>query len=184
MKILWCDTETSGLDPNKNAIIQIACIIDTPKGTREWTSYIKPWPGAVIEDEALAVNGKTREELEAFPDHRAVFAEFLSVLGEHVAKYDPSDKFCFRAYNASFDMSFVHAWARACSEKYLMSFIRWPEQCCAQAISLRHHDRWAALKSRKLAAVAAEFGVQLPENLHDAMADIRLTKELWEKAHA
>lgn len=182
MKQLWTDTETSGTDPNKHAIIQIACIVDTPKGLTEWSSFIKPWPGAVIEDQALAVNGITREQIETFPDHKAVFAEFLAIMAQHVEKFDTRDKFWFKAYNASFDMGFIHAWARACGEKYLMSFIRWPEQCVAQAISLQYPDRWAALKSRKLAAVAVEFGIELPENLHDAMADIRLTKQLWEVA--
>lgn len=183
MKTIWCDVETSGLDPNRNSIVQIALIIEARGLTLEWSSYMRPWPGAEIEDQALAVNGLSREQVQSFPSHLSVFSEFVAVMEKFVDKFDRRDKFWFRAYNASFDMSFVHAWARACGEKYLMSFIRWPEQCVAQAISIKHPDRWARLQSRKLGAVCQEFGVALGENAHDALADVRATKALWEAAY-
>lgn len=181
MKKLWVDTETTGLDPERNAIIQIAVIIETPDAEVQWEAKMRPWDGAEVEDGALKVNHSSREEIAAFPDPRAVYAEFTALLGDHVAKFDRADKFWFWGFNSGFDFQFLHSWAKACGDKYLMSWMHWPPLCVAQEIARRFPDRWASFPSRKLGAVACACDVTPPENLHDAMADIVLTRELWRK---
>ena len=66
-KILWVDTETTGTDPGKNGIIQLAGVLEI--NGHEISSFdlkIRPFAEDVIEDTALAVNGFTREELAGF----------------------------------------------------------------------------------------------------------------------
>ena len=66
-KILWVDTETTGTDPGKNGIIQLAGVLEI--NGHEISSFdykIRPFADDVIEDTALAVNGFTREELAGF----------------------------------------------------------------------------------------------------------------------
>ena len=182
MKNLWLDSETTGTDPNRNAIIQLAVIIDTPKGERLWESKMRPWDGAEIEDDALRISGNTREQIMDYPDPKSVYAEFLSVMGDYVEKFNKKDKFWFRGFNAGFDFQFVHSWARFCADKYLMSWFYWPPLCLAQEVARMYPDLWASLPARKLGNIAAAFDVVLPENLHDAMADITLTRDIWRKA--
>lgn len=181
MKTLWLDCETTGLDPRKNAVVQVAMILEGPWGERTWQSNIAPHPEAVIEEEALKISGRDLDAIRDYPNHREVFAEFIGMLGECVDKYDRGDKFYLRGYNSSFDWDFIHTWARESGEKYLMSYMHWPPLCVAQAIANKHPNRWAGLKSRKLGALAAEFGVQVHGELHDALTDVEVTRQLWRK---
>ena len=72
-KILWVDTETTGTDPGKNGIIQLAGVLEiNGHETTRFDFKIRPFADDVIEDTALAVNGFTREELAGFmPPHDA-----------------------------------------------------------------------------------------------------------------
>ena len=184
MKKLWFDAETTGVDPMRHAIIQMAVIVETPQAEVVWETKMRPWDGAEIEDSALAVNGRTREEIMEWPDPKAAYAEFLALMADHVDKFDKADKFWFWGYNSSFDFQFTHALAKVCRDQYLMSWFQWPPLCVAQELARRFPDRWAAIKPRKLINIAHAFGVQAPENLHDAKADILLTREIWRKACA
>ena len=149
MKRLWMDTETTGVDPFRHAIIQVAVIIETPKGEVTWEAKMRPWDGAVIEDEALAINGRTREEIMVWPDPKAVYAEFLSVLGCHCDKFDRRDKFWLHGFNVTFDAQFLHQLAKVCGDKYLMSWMYWPPLCVAQEVARRHPERWRAGAGRR-----------------------------------
>ena len=56
------DVEMSGVNPNKNSIVSIGAIdFDTP--VRRFYEECRVWDGAHISDEALAVNGYTKEQL-------------------------------------------------------------------------------------------------------------------------
>jgi DNA polymerase III epsilon subunit-like protein len=60
--MLVVDCEMSGLDPQKNSIVSIGAIdFDTP--SRQLYEECRVWNGAHIEEEALAVNGFTKEEI-------------------------------------------------------------------------------------------------------------------------
>ncbi|MGC9602550.1 MAG: 3'-5' exonuclease [Minisyncoccia bacterium] len=60
--MLVVDCEMSGLDPQKNSIVSIGAI-DFSNPTRQLYEECRVWDGAHIEDEALTVNGFTREEI-------------------------------------------------------------------------------------------------------------------------
>lgn len=60
--MLVVDCEMSGLDPQKNSIVSIGAIdFDNPK--RQLYEECRVWEGAHIEDEALEVNGFTKEQI-------------------------------------------------------------------------------------------------------------------------
>jgi DNA polymerase III epsilon subunit-like protein len=56
------DVETSGLDPEKASILSIGAI-DIDERTNQFYEECRVWDGAQISDEALAVNGFTREQI-------------------------------------------------------------------------------------------------------------------------
>lgn len=182
MKKLWLDLETTGTDPNKHSAIQLAVIVETPKAEVVWEAKMRPWDGAIIEEEALVINGRTREEIMTWPEPKAVYAELLALLGDHADKFNRADKFWFWGFNSGFDFQFMHSLAGKCGDKYLMSWLQWPPLCVAQELARRFPDKWAAIRPRKLVNIAQAFGVEVPENLHDAKADILLTREIWRKA--
>lgn len=56
------DVEMSGVNPDKNSIVSIGAIdFDTPE--RRFYGECRVWEGAHITDEALVVNGYTKEEI-------------------------------------------------------------------------------------------------------------------------
>lgn len=60
--MLVLDCEMSGLEPDKHSIVSVGAIdLDHPE--RQLYEECRIWDGAKIEDEALAVNGFTREQI-------------------------------------------------------------------------------------------------------------------------
>ncbi len=60
--MLVVDCEMSGLDPQKNSIVSIGAI-DFADPSRQLYEECRVWEGAHIEEEALEVNGFTREQI-------------------------------------------------------------------------------------------------------------------------
>src|SRR5690606_38190128 len=71
---------------------------------------VRPNPAATIEDEALEITGKTREEIEGYPDMKLVYIQISEILSKYVDKYKKTDKFHLLGFNnASFDNQFFRA---------------------------------------------------------------------------
>ena len=61
--MLVTDCEMTGLEPTLHSIVSVGCVdLDNP--TRQLYEECRMWDGAKVEDEALAVNGFTREQVE------------------------------------------------------------------------------------------------------------------------
>ena len=180
MKQLWIDTETTGTDPQKHAVVQIAGIIVRPD--REDCTFnltLRPFDGDAIEDAALAVTGLTREQVASYPDPLAVKKGLEEIFAVDVSKFDRSDKFVMFGYNALFDYNFLHRlWAK-CGDKYFGSWVHFPPvdvmNLAAHFLAEERHKH----ANFKLATVAASFGITPEGDLHDALTDIRLTRALY-----
>ena len=76
------DLELSGVNPNVHSILSIGAV-DFSNPSRQFYAECKPWVGAKIEDEALAINGYSREELSDKPKtDEEIVKEFLSWTNE------------------------------------------------------------------------------------------------------
>lgn len=61
--MLVTDCEMTGLEPTQHSIVSVGCVdLDNP--ARQLYEECRMWDGAKVEDEALAVNGFTREQVE------------------------------------------------------------------------------------------------------------------------
>ncbi|MEI6480047.1 MAG: 3'-5' exonuclease [bacterium] len=56
------DVETTGVDPDRHSIVSIGAV-DFLHPERRFYEECRIWDGAIISDEALAINGYTREEV-------------------------------------------------------------------------------------------------------------------------
>ncbi|MBN9495600.1 MAG: DNA polymerase III subunit epsilon [Alphaproteobacteria bacterium] len=112
MREIVLDTETTGLDPSKNRIVEIGAIElmnHVPTG-RHFHKYINPEMD--IPAEATNVHGITNERVAKEPVFAEIAAEFIEFAGD--AK--------FVIHNAEFDMGFLNAeFARLGFEKMPMS---------------------------------------------------------------
>jgi DNA polymerase III subunit epsilon len=184
-KLVWVDTESGGLTPGRHALLQVAMIVEIDGkivGEHDWRMC--PPLGREVTDEALAVNGMTRQGLLDLPRPNEVKGEIDFFLSHFVDKYDRSDKLTIAGYNvAAFDIPFLRDYWELCDDKYFGSwFTNYPldvmQACCIlRHYRLLHMDR---LGNLKLATVCEDFDVRL-DTAHDALADIRATRELWGK---
>lgn len=181
-KKLYIDLETTGLDPQMNGIIQIAGIIEPGEEVMpvEFDFDVRPFREDLISDEALAVSGKTLMQVMNYPEAKGVHKQLTTLLGKYVDRYDASDKFLLCGYNAGFDASFLRAWMTKCGNKYYGSYFLVPP------IDIMTIAGWVLAEERhemenfKLATVAKYLKLTVPEDMHNAMTDIRLTREVEE----
>lgn len=180
-KILWLDEETTGLDPNKHTIVQMAGIIEIDYQVVErFNFYCNPLDKEISQD-ALSLTRKTEEQLRAYPHPDEAYKALFKILGKYCAKFDKADKFYVGGFNAKFDIDFLHVWCQERGEKYLGSFLAAstldPMHLIAVCDYLGLTD-CSELPNRKLVTLCKHFGIKLDENAHDAAYDIEATREL------
>lgn len=181
MKRIYIDVETTGIPFPECGLIQLAGAIEIPGAKPRFFQYrIKPFPGDVIEAEALEVNGITREELETFPAPGNVYKDFINLLGTHVDRYDRADKFHFIGYNAMFDSDHLRAWFEKNDDTYFGSWFYFPPIDVMNMAAVHLMNRRAEMKDFKLLTVAKELGLAVDETkAHDARYDIALTRKMF-----
>jgi len=183
MKILYLDTETAGLDPKRNPAIQLSGIIEIDgKVVKEFDYKIRhdmSKPNCIIDDKALEINKITREELtdpsrlEPIEAYKKLKSQFLT----YVDRYDKSDKMYLCGQNVHFDYGFLLELWKSQGDDYLGSFIHHNK---IDLIALTAAMRLAGkivIPNMKLATLCEYFG--LPAQTHDAMDDIRRTREIF-----
>lgn len=100
MREIIFDTETTGLDPREDRIIELGCIelVNRFPTGRTFHHYIDP-QGRQIDAEAQAVHGITAEHLVGKPCFHEIAGDFLAFI----------DGAKLVAHNAGFDISFINA---------------------------------------------------------------------------
>ncbi len=98
------DVEGSGLIATKNSILSIGAV-DLDEPTNQFYDECRVWDGAVIEDQALAINGFTREEIT--DPSRKSEAELIA--GFVAWATDRPTYRVLAAQNPSYDLEFVQA---------------------------------------------------------------------------
>lgn len=180
MKIIYLDTETTGLDCKLNDIIQLSGMIEIDGEIKEEFDYkIRPREGSEISEEALEIHGMNREMLMSFPDQRVIYLNFCDLLSKYCNKFDKSDKFHLAGYNVRFDLDFLKSFFEKQGDSYFGS---WFNYKCIDPMPLLHFMEYAgyvSLDNYKLENVCFHYGIEI--KAHDAMSDIKATKELIEK---
>jgi DNA polymerase-3 subunit epsilon len=177
-KTFWFDTETTGLDKDKAAIVTLAYIIEYDgQAQAHGVLPMAPHAGAEISDAALKVNGFKREEIQTFQTPNEAYLKLLRILGRHVNKYDKLDKLVMAGYNVGFDEGFLRALFTRLGDQYYGS---WFYSTCFDVRSkvaeyLCHNQ--LILPNFKLESVCSAFNIHF--GAHDAMEDIRATRDLY-----
>jgi DNA polymerase III epsilon subunit-like protein len=187
VKLLIVDTETSGLDPGKNGMLQLAALLCIKSEVHEFSAFMNPGKSVVYEPEALAVNGLSLDSIGKAEPDVTVYRGFAEWLSRFVDRYDFSDKTVMAGYGVAFDDSFLRSLAMKSGDKYLGSY-RWNDliEIRSLAIMLLHEQRHS-MPNFKLTTVAetiggcsvnlilTSMGVQLGRP-HDALTDCYLAK--------
>lgn len=107
MRAIYYDTETTGVRPDKDRIIEIAAY--DPEGNRQFVELVNP--GCLIPLEATAIHNITNEMVKEAATFREVGRRFMEFCGE--------DAVLIAHNNDAFDLQFLKA-------EGLRSDIEWP----------------------------------------------------------
>lgn len=182
MKNIFIDVETTGVNPYKHGIIQLSAIATSGTITETFSSHMNTYHGDEIDDKALEVNHIKLEQLETFPSPMEARHDFLEFLGGFVDKFNKHDKLVFIGYNCmSFDYPFLRRWFEKAGDKFFGSWFWWPSVDVA-VLAMANCKNRHEYPDFKLATVCKMNGLDWDEvQAHDALYDVRKTKELYEK---
>lgn len=182
MKLFFVDTETTGIDPRKHGIIQIGALIEIDGETKEELDFkIQPFVTDVTEEEALKIHNISQETIETYTPPRQIYRQLIAIMDKYVDRFDKQDKFHFIGYNARFDSDMLREWFKKCGDVYFGSWFFFPPIDVMNLAAFQCMEKRATLENFKLETVVNKgFGLKLEEtSLHDALADIRLTRKLF-----
>ena len=156
------DTETTGLDPDKDSIVELGAVV-FEKGvpTASFQSYVDP--GKSIPPEVSALNHITDDMLQAAPMEKDVYPEFMKFLGDAVL-----GKTVICGHVAAFDLSFLCRTLERLGIEACFRFVD-TRQLATQIPELEHHS---------LAAVAEYFNVP-HEHAHQAKEDALTSGQIF-----
>jgi len=185
-KYIFVDTETTGVNPKENGIIQLGGIIAYEENgalaeMERFNYFIRPSEQNIIESRALEVNNLSNEQLMSFPAAIEVYKEFIGVLSKYVDKYNRNDKFQFVAYNARFDFDFIREWFTNLGDPYFGSWFYFPPLDVMNMAAFLLQKERHKMENFKLGTVAEYLGLKPEGALHDAFIDILLTKAVFDK---
>ena len=181
MRILVFDTETSGLDPQWNVILQLSYqIVDSDSwATIKTVNHYFAWPEnkARVTQEAINVNGLTEEILAA-----KQLSNRKTALEEFVADRDSCDLLV--AHNLEFDKKFIIASCREEGVKFANS--GWSQSYDTMKRMTNYcqipKDWGSGFKWPKLTELADCLGIDYSNiSLHDSSGDVELTKRCFEQ---
>ncbi len=199
-KILFFDCETTGLDPNRNGLIQLAMIMDIDGETvDELQVNMKPFPDDVFQDKE-GNQGTTKakdmlriivpdtletptgikiNELSNYLPPQVALGQINAFLQRHISKFDKADKAYIGGYNVPFDIAFLSKFYEKCGDKYLGSYINWKQLDVRSMIYMLDYEGSLRLDNYRLETACNHYGIEL--EAHNPLSDIRATREIFYK---
>lgn len=180
MKKLYIDTETTGLDPKENDIIQIAIIIEIDGEIKETTEMkCAPFNPANITDSALEIQGISKEQILKRNPPEMIYNRLIKIFEKYIDRYDKTDKFIVLGQKVRFDIDFLKEFFLKNNDKYLGAYINWIPVDLLYIMRFLQYYGIVEIENLKLETMAKYFSVDL--DAHDALNDIIATKEMLDK---
>lgn len=200
-KIVWFDTETTGLDPNKHGMIQLAMLMDIDgELVDEVQINIEPFCNDMMligiadianipQDiswkeskdsyaDAFTPTGITFSDIAKFINPQVAISKINAFLQKHIFKFDKVDKAYVGGYNVPFDIAFLSNFYKKCGDNYLGSYINWKQiDVRSMLYLLDYKGTVKQIENYKLATVCAEYRIEL--DAHNPLSDIKATREIF-----
>ena len=152
------DCETTGLNADRDALLQIAAVAVTPQGARSWSTLVDP--GCPVGLTVARLTGITPDRLVGAPPPGSALAAFRDFVGE----------LPLVAHNAAFDLGFVSAGLR----RHHLPPLQAPVYDTLELARLVD----PAAGSHRLGDLTRSRGIEL-DQAHDALADARAAAALF-----
>lgn len=184
MRIIFIDTETTGLNSQKHDIIQLAgLVVENGKVIDSFNYKCQPVNWKDISPQALQVNNTTFEQLRSYASPKDAFKQFHEVLNKY---YNPREKFLIAGQNVKkFDWRFVVSfWEKHKSptDKDFQYFF--DNRSSLDLMDLSKPMKVNGIlevENIKLGTIVEALNIKIEGNLHDALTDITVTYKSFYK---
>lgn len=187
MKFLWCDIETTGLNPENAAPFQIAFIFVHDKvidGKRQHDEaerifYLNPFDieGIEYSEDAGKIHGYSKAVIESFEPSKTMVPKIVECLNDFL-NFKENEKMFFCGYNSNvFDFGHLESLFNHYGFNFSAYFNEQKLDVFEQVKKAGKMKVLPYLENRKLVTVAKHLNVDL-SNAHDAMGDIKATREV------
>lgn len=179
---IFYDVETTGENPRKHSIHQIAGLVEVDDMVQEkFNIYSRPHPNAILEPAALNVSGVTEEQILSYPSMTDAKNNFCRILAKYIDKYDKNQKAYLVGFNnRGFDDRFLRMWFTLCDDQFFGSWF-WSDSRDTLVLASEYlESRRTSMPNFQLHTVAETLGIPVEKSkLHDARYDVELTRQIY-----
>ena len=184
-KLLWFDTETGGTNEKTDALIQLSAIIEIDDiVVEEINLKMRPIDGKLVNDEAIRVHGITTEMINGYQSPIAAHREFESFLSRYNELPNKTNRYIMAGYNPDFDCRFLNQWYQDITggPYDYWKHLQFSPIDVLPVLRAMRYEGIIKIPDTKLETVCKYFGIEI--KAHDAMSDIRATRELTKKVYS
>ena len=178
MNVIWCDTETTGIEVEDAGAFQISILFEQDeKIIEEKTWQLNPLNEKIkYGKEAGKIHGVSEKEIKNYSPADEVIPLIVEFLSTKISSSCNGNKLTFAGYNCNFDYKHIEALFKRCGYKMEDYFDeQYDVYELVKEASKQGVIPW--LKNLKLKTLCEHFGITL-NKAHNAMEDIRATREL------
>lgn len=182
--VIFYDLETTGLDPRKHSIHQLAGFVQV-NGVKveEFNILMRPHPKALIDPAALEKCNVTEKQIREYPNsQKDGYKKFVKMVSQYVDRFKKPSKAWLAGYNiARFDNEFLLKLFEINKDVYMFAYF-FPDCWDVFVLaSIYLKDKRKYMKNFKLETVAEALGIQVDKSqTHNAMYDVYLTHQVFE----
>jgi len=164
--LAFIDTETTGLDPRAQEVLEVAVLLERPDGTLdEWCTKVRPQSLKTAETKALEINGYL-----AHPEKWDSAPSFAEIAPELVRRLDDA---VLVGHNVGFDLDFLQEALIRCGNKARLPYHKLDTVTLAYVKLVPQ-----GLTSLSLDSIRNFLGWS-KENAHTALVDARDCRRLY-----
>lgn len=184
MKRFFLDFETTGVNTKECAIHQASGIIEIDGKVVETFDFnVKPFEGAIIDEQALIVGHVSLEQIQNYElTDAGLYQKISAILNKYCFKFDKKDKFFLIGYNVNFDKEFLSELFLRNGDKFLFGNIWGNSIDVMNSASEYLENERPEMENFKLMTVVNYFNLPVDtDRLHNSAYDIEITRDLFYK---